>query len=104
MTFDQDCVFFLKNFQNVLFCPFPGLDYVSHDDILPYTVSDSFKPIHHELFDKFFYIKQGKGEDNWSVSSLQCFGVCVIHIEMALDSFTPKNDQFQISAAASPET
>nr|XP_039248462.1 polymerase delta-interacting protein 2-like isoform X1 [Styela clava] len=30
----------------------PGLDYVSQEDILPYTTSEKI-PIHHELFDKF---------------------------------------------------
>ncbi|XP_073983590.1 polymerase delta-interacting protein 2-like isoform X1 [Rhodnius prolixus] len=31
----------------------PGLDYVSHDDILPYSTKEK-NPLHHELFDKFF--------------------------------------------------
>uniref|UniRef100_A0A6A7FU64 Polymerase delta-interacting protein 2-like isoform X1 n=2 Tax=Hirondellea gigas TaxID=1518452 RepID=A0A6A7FU64_9CRUS len=30
----------------------PGLDYVSHEDIIPYTAVDQ-RPIHHELFYKF---------------------------------------------------
>ncbi|KAL1110487.1 hypothetical protein AAG570_008015, partial [Ranatra chinensis] len=30
----------------------PGLDYVSHDDIIPYSPHDK-QPIQHELFDKF---------------------------------------------------
>lgn len=30
----------------------PGLDYVSHDDIMPYSSVEK-NPIHHELFDKF---------------------------------------------------
>ncbi|XP_064612065.1 polymerase delta-interacting protein 2-like [Liolophura sinensis] len=30
----------------------PGLDYVSHEDILPYASTERH-PIHHELFDKF---------------------------------------------------
>ncbi|KAL9890837.1 DNA polymerase delta interacting protein 2 [Glossina fuscipes fuscipes] len=30
----------------------PGLDYVSHDDIMPYSSTDKL-PLHHELFDKF---------------------------------------------------
>ncbi|OQR68338.1 polymerase delta-interacting protein 2-like [Tropilaelaps mercedesae] len=30
----------------------PGLDYVSHEDILPYTATNE-QMIHHELFDKF---------------------------------------------------
>ncbi|XP_065312581.1 polymerase delta-interacting protein 2-like isoform X2 [Gordionus sp. m RMFG-2023] len=30
----------------------PGLDYVSHDDILPYTTTEEF-PFYHELFNRF---------------------------------------------------
>lgn len=30
----------------------PGLDYVSHEDIIPYTSSEKV-PIKHELFEKF---------------------------------------------------
>jgi len=30
----------------------PGLDYVSHDDIMPYSSTEKH-PLHHELFDKF---------------------------------------------------
>nr|CAD7206084.1 unnamed protein product [Timema douglasi] len=30
----------------------PGLDYVSHEDILPYTTTEKL-PLQHELFDKF---------------------------------------------------
>ncbi|KXJ21843.1 polymerase delta-interacting protein 2 [Exaiptasia diaphana] len=39
----------------------PGLDYVSHGDILPYIISDPFsKPINHDLFDKFLAPEPGK--------------------------------------------
>lgn len=31
----------------------PGLDYVSHEDVIPYTTSDP-QPIHNDLFEKFF--------------------------------------------------
>ncbi|CAF1109051.1 unnamed protein product [Rotaria sordida] len=31
----------------------PGLDYVAHDDVMPYTSTER-TPIEHELFDKFF--------------------------------------------------
>lgn len=31
----------------------PGVDYVAHEDIIPYTVTEEAKPIQHELFDKF---------------------------------------------------
>jgi polymerase delta-interacting protein 2 len=30
----------------------PGLDYVAHEDIIPYTSAEK-SPLHHELFDKF---------------------------------------------------
>ncbi|XP_053375431.1 polymerase delta-interacting protein 2-like [Mercenaria mercenaria] len=30
-----------------------GIDYVAHQDIMPYTVTEDAKPIQHELFDKF---------------------------------------------------
>lgn len=30
----------------------PGLDYVAHEDILPYTSTD-MQPLQHELYDKF---------------------------------------------------
>lgn len=30
----------------------PGLDYVAHEDIIPYTSGEK-TPLHHELFDKF---------------------------------------------------
>ena len=34
----------------------PGLDYVAHEDIMPYTTQDK-APIQHELFDKFLQIQ-----------------------------------------------
>ncbi|XP_014249837.2 polymerase delta-interacting protein 2 [Cimex lectularius] len=37
----------------------PGLDYVAHDDILPYIASEK-QPVHHELFDKFLVYNSGK--------------------------------------------
>ena len=39
----------------VLLC-MAGLDYVSHDDILPYT-STSQDPFQHELFDQFLTLE-----------------------------------------------
>lgn len=39
----------------------PGLDYVSHEDILPYTSTDQV-PIQHELFERFLLYDQTKGE------------------------------------------
>lgn len=37
----------------------PGLDYVSHEDIIPYTSVEK-SPVHHELFDKFLAHTPGK--------------------------------------------
>lgn len=37
----------------------PGLDYVSHEDILPYS-SEEKLPLHHELFDKFLTYNENK--------------------------------------------
>ena len=38
----------------------PGLDYVAHEDILPYTTSET-SPLQHELFDKFLMYEEGRG-------------------------------------------
>ena len=37
----------------------PGLDYVAHEDILPYTTSET-TPLQHELFDKFLSYQEDK--------------------------------------------
>ncbi|MCL4134200.1 UNVERIFIED_CONTAM: hypothetical protein GTU68_034321, partial [Idotea baltica] len=37
----------------------PGLDYVAHEDIMPYTAVDK-KPIRHDLFEKFLEYAEGK--------------------------------------------
>lgn len=37
----------------------PGLDYVSHEDILPYSSGERL-PLHHELFDKFLAYNEAK--------------------------------------------
>lgn len=37
----------------------PGLDYVAHEDILPYS-SQERAPLHHELFDKFLSYQSEK--------------------------------------------
>lgn len=39
----------------------PGLDYVAHEDILPY-VSAERSPVQHELFDKFLTHCPDQGE------------------------------------------
>jgi polymerase delta-interacting protein 2 len=38
----------------------PGLDYVAHEDILPYTTTEK-QPLQHELFDKFLMYYPDKG-------------------------------------------
>merc|ERR1712029_1176121 len=37
----------------------PGLDYVAHEDILPYTTSET-NPLQHELFDKFLMYQEDR--------------------------------------------
>ncbi len=44
----------------------PGLDYVAHEDILPYTTRDRV-PIQHELFDKFLAYRGGDADDDSSM-------------------------------------
>ena len=39
----------------------PGLDYVSHEDIVPYITSDQH-PIQNDLFEKFFLYDNESGE------------------------------------------
>jgi len=39
----------------------PGLDYVAHEDILPYKTEDK-SPIQHELFDKFLSYQENAGK------------------------------------------
>lgn len=39
----------------------PGLDYVAHEDIMPYTAGDNKKPIRHDLFERFLDYYEGKG-------------------------------------------
>ncbi|XP_032226378.2 polymerase delta-interacting protein 2 isoform X2 [Nematostella vectensis] len=52
----------------------PGLDYVSHEDILPYIISDPFtKPINHELFDKFLSPEPGRVPPFTCKDSLQAW-------------------------------
>ncbi|XP_072164463.1 polymerase delta-interacting protein 2-like [Diadema setosum] len=38
----------------------PGLDYVAHEDVLPYSSSGEAHPISHELFDKFLEFNPGQ--------------------------------------------
>eukprot|EP00794_Sanderia_malayensis_P014396 gene14396-15895_t len=48
-----EAVTFLGNQKDTSLYAIPGLDYVSHEDVLPYTSSDD-QPIQHELFERFF--------------------------------------------------
>lgn len=57
---------------------FSGLDYVSHEDILPYSSTDQV-PIQHELFERFLMYDQTKGNfwfhrEFFRASCLQCSG------------------------------
>ena len=65
-----------------------GLDYVSHDDVLPYT-STSVEAFHHELFPQFFVPtgdsegQRGRGggrEGGWGSGTFHCspwVGICL---------------------------
>jgi len=37
----------------------PGLDYVAHEDVLPYSTTET-SPLQHELFDKFLMYSEGR--------------------------------------------
>lgn len=50
----------------------PGLDYVAHEDILPYTTGDRV-PIQHELFDKFLTRSQEKDPPFAAQDTLQAW-------------------------------
>lgn len=57
---------------------FSGLDYVSHEDILPYSSTDQV-PIQHELFERFLMYDQTKGNfwlhrEFFRARCLQCSG------------------------------
>lgn len=52
--------FIVRFFFNFHACYSSGLDYVNHEDILPY-LSNEESPIQHELFDKFL-TKDGQGK------------------------------------------
>lgn len=50
----------------------PGLDYVSHQDIMPYTSGEK-GPVHHELFDKFLAHVPGKDPPYEGQSTLKAW-------------------------------
>lgn len=47
-----EAVTFLGNQKDTSLYAIPGLDYVNHEDVLPYTSSED-QPIQHELFERF---------------------------------------------------
>uniref|UniRef100_A0A2K5BVA7 ApaG domain-containing protein n=1 Tax=Aotus nancymaae TaxID=37293 RepID=A0A2K5BVA7_AOTNA len=55
----------------------PGLDYVSHEDILPYTSTD-LVPIQHELFERFLLYDQTKAPRSVARETLRR---CDVHQE-----------------------
>jgi len=59
----------------------PGLDYVAHDDILPYTASETSTqpPLQHELFDKFLAPVPNRGKK-----------ITLINIEQIYDNLEQK--------------
>lgn len=71
----------------------PGLDYVSHDDILPYSVSPSERhPLRHELFEKFLTqvpgTKQYEGSETlyvWQLKNHPWLELCEVHRETTED-------------------
>lgn len=53
----------------------PGLDYVAHDDIIPYTSVERV-PLQHELFDKFLMHNPDKGMISMAMINYR-FIICV---------------------------
>lgn len=66
----------------------PGLDYVSHKDIIPYTSKDK-KPIQHDLFEKFFTLSPGKSPTvsikdsltTWKKKNKSLLNLSEVHVE-----------------------
>lgn len=55
-----------------------GLDYVAHEDIIPYASTEK-QPIAHELFDKFLMYDPDKGIFFLSAFDAVYIGYCVFH-------------------------
>lgn len=55
-----DVFVFVQSQSVVVYSVFLGLDYVSHEDILPYNSTDQV-PIQHELFERFLVFNPSKG-------------------------------------------
>lgn len=78
------------SFAEVVFC-WPGLDYVSHEDILPYNSAEQV-PIQHELFERFLLYNPAKCKHNSAppppASTLQLiFSFCWSSLDLCLFSF-----------------
>ena len=59
----RDGITFLGQKTDSKFYTIPGIDYMSHDDVMPYDQSESIRdPIHHNLFTKFLEKKTGLGQ------------------------------------------
>ena len=59
------------------FYTIPGIDYISHHDVLPYEHSESTRdPIQHNLFTKFF---EKKTDASKYVCLFVCFLVCLFY-------------------------
>lgn len=54
-----EAVTFLGSQKDTSLYAIPGLDYVNHEDVLPYMSNDA-QPIQHELFDKFLVAESNK--------------------------------------------
>lgn len=63
----------------------PGLDYVAHDDIIPYASVERV-PLQHELFDKFLMHNSDKG--NYKLMRLVCL--------LITGSFCVRSDQLEV--------
>ena len=57
-----EAVTYLADQGDMTFYSIPGLDYVSHEDVLPYT-STGLETFNHELFEQFFI--PSRSEEGW---------------------------------------
>lgn len=69
------------------FCLHTGLDYVSHEDILPYNSTDQV-PIQHELFERFLSYDQTKGKKHKYFPFMQSKMKLKLILNLILRQFT----------------
>jgi polymerase delta-interacting protein 2 len=80
----ESVTFLLNQENNRSLYSIPGLDYVSHDDILPYTVTEKL-PISHELFDKFLSANSNSGKASRQPFLILCQSIfCQTFKQLAL--------------------